>query len=166
MSIITHGYINYEGHYAVRTFTPLKVWFGKTEWHPEPQLLLTAYDHDRGALRDFAFDGFVNEPTKVTIAHKISGFNPNIVIKDEVIDWKERFIKLREALINYRHADAVVNPSGSSHGRPPAFKHNSPEMLTLRDAVKTLMDAMEIDLDEETSSSGNVPNSGQDEDKG
>jgi hypothetical protein len=48
------AYTNYRGETAVRAILPKSVWFGSTEWHPEPQWFLTAYDVDKGADRDFA----------------------------------------------------------------------------------------------------------------
>lgn len=54
----TLTYRNYRGEVSERTITPKHVWFGSTEWHPEPQWLLTAFDHDKGADRDFALNDF------------------------------------------------------------------------------------------------------------
>ena len=66
-------YTNYRREVSVRTITPRRVWFGSTEWHPEPQWLLTAFDHDKGAERDFALkdfgavpDGYALVPIKAT----------------------------------------------------------------------------------------------------
>ncbi|WP_185756009.1 hypothetical protein [Brucella anthropi] len=52
------AYTNYRGETSVRTITPQRLWHGSTEWHPEPQWLVTAYDHDKQAVRDFAFKDF------------------------------------------------------------------------------------------------------------
>lgn len=51
-------YTNYRGETSERTITPIRPWFGSTEWHPEPQWLLRAYDHGKGAERDFALKDF------------------------------------------------------------------------------------------------------------
>lgn len=52
---LVFGYTNWRGEYAVRKVIPLKVWYGGTEWHPEPQWLLKALDAEKGnAERDFA----------------------------------------------------------------------------------------------------------------
>lgn len=48
------GYTNWRGEYGRRRIIPLQVWFGATDWHPEPQWLLRAIDADRNAERDFA----------------------------------------------------------------------------------------------------------------
>lgn len=51
---ITMIYRNYRGEIAERTVTPLHIWWGTTDWHPEPGWLMTAFDHDKQADRDFA----------------------------------------------------------------------------------------------------------------
>ena len=55
-------YRNWRGEVSVRTITPRKLWYGATDWHPEPQWLLTAWDHDKDALRDFALQDFLGRP--------------------------------------------------------------------------------------------------------
>lgn len=42
-------YNDYRGRASIRTITPVVLEFGSTEWHPEPQWLLLAYDNDRRA---------------------------------------------------------------------------------------------------------------------
>ena len=51
---ITMTYRNYRGEVADRTVLPKRVWWGSTDWHPEPGWLMTAYDTEKGADRDFA----------------------------------------------------------------------------------------------------------------
>lgn len=52
------GYTNYRGEFAVRCIVPISFWYGSTDWHPDPQWLVKAYDADKGAERDFAFKDF------------------------------------------------------------------------------------------------------------
>lgn len=52
-------YRNWKGEVAERVITPLTVWHGSTEWHPEPQWFLRARDEKKGAVRDFALRDFV-----------------------------------------------------------------------------------------------------------
>jgi predicted DNA-binding transcriptional regulator YafY len=47
-------YTNHRGERATRTITPRGINWGSTEWHPEPQWLLLAWDHGKNAFRDFA----------------------------------------------------------------------------------------------------------------
>jgi len=47
-------YTNWRGETAQRSIIPRKLWFGKTEWHPKEQWLLTAFDIEKQAERDFA----------------------------------------------------------------------------------------------------------------
>ena len=51
---ITMTYRNWRGEVAQRTVRPVALWFGKTDWHPEPGWLLSAWDCDKGERRDFA----------------------------------------------------------------------------------------------------------------
>jgi hypothetical protein len=57
---VTLAYTNWRGETAQRTIVPQRVWFGSTDWHPEPQWLLTALDAEKGAERDFALKDFGN----------------------------------------------------------------------------------------------------------
>jgi predicted DNA-binding transcriptional regulator YafY len=51
---VTVLYTNHRNETARRRIQPLRIWFGSTEWHPEPQWLMSATDLDKGAVRDFA----------------------------------------------------------------------------------------------------------------
>lgn len=55
-------YRNWRGETALRTLTPRGIWHGVTDWHPEPQWLLSAFDHDKDAMRDFALADFLGAP--------------------------------------------------------------------------------------------------------
>lgn len=37
-----------------RRVLPIRIWYGSTDHHPEPQWFLHAFDIERGAVRDFA----------------------------------------------------------------------------------------------------------------
>lgn len=47
-------YTNWKGETSVRWFLPLELFWGSTEWHPEPQWLLRALDLDKNEERTFA----------------------------------------------------------------------------------------------------------------
>lgn len=47
-------YRNWRGEVAARTILPKRIWYGQTDWHPESQWLLEAYDLEREAERSFA----------------------------------------------------------------------------------------------------------------
>lgn len=51
---LSFDYVNWEGKRAVRTVKPIKLWFGKTKWHPKEGWLLKALDLDKNEERDFA----------------------------------------------------------------------------------------------------------------
>ena len=52
--IVNILYTNYRGETAIRKIIPNKIWYGKTDWHPENQWLLDALDVDKNAERSFA----------------------------------------------------------------------------------------------------------------
>lgn len=56
--IIKVWYTNYRGETSIRTITPKKLWLGETEYHEGRQFIMTAYDHDKQADRDFALKDF------------------------------------------------------------------------------------------------------------
>lgn len=66
------SYKNYRGEISTRRITPLKPWYGSTEWHPEPQWLLKAFDHDKGAERDFALADFGAPAVKLELIRTVS----------------------------------------------------------------------------------------------
>lgn len=47
-------YTNYRGETALRTVVPIRLHFGSTSWHPEPQWLMDATDVQKGEERTFA----------------------------------------------------------------------------------------------------------------
>jgi len=47
-------YKNYKGEITYRTIIPKSIKFMATEWHPEEQWILTAFDLDKNADRGFA----------------------------------------------------------------------------------------------------------------
>lgn len=55
-------YTNWRGETSERKIIPIGVWFGSTDWHPEPQWLLKAHDCEKGAQRDFALKDFGRLP--------------------------------------------------------------------------------------------------------
>lgn len=52
-------YTNWRGETAPRHLYPVKIWFGSTEWHTEPQWLVKASDLTTGNIRDFALKDMV-----------------------------------------------------------------------------------------------------------
>lgn len=57
-AVLIATYTNYRGETAVRRIIPKSVRYGSTEWHPEPQWLLLAWDDDKQADREFALKDF------------------------------------------------------------------------------------------------------------
>lgn len=52
--VVTIGYTNYRGETADRRIIPRSLRFASSEWHPQPQWLLDAFDVEKGAERSFA----------------------------------------------------------------------------------------------------------------
>lgn len=82
---ITLTYTNYRGETSERAITPIRPWFGSTEWHPEPQWLLRAYDHDKGAERDFALKDFGRQ--QPSAARELALVDALEVAKNELQAW-------------------------------------------------------------------------------
>ena len=51
---VTILYTNYRNETSERRILPRRIWFGKNEWHAEPQWLMDALDLDKDAERTFA----------------------------------------------------------------------------------------------------------------
>lgn len=51
---ITMTYRNYRGEVSKRTVKPVRIYWGSTDWHPEPGWLMEAWDYEKNASRDFA----------------------------------------------------------------------------------------------------------------
>jgi predicted DNA-binding transcriptional regulator YafY len=56
------AYMNWKGVIRERIIVPIKMWYGKTDWHPVPQYLLEALDVEDGKVKDFAMAGFDHWP--------------------------------------------------------------------------------------------------------
>lgn len=52
------AYTNWRGETRLRRLVFLRVYYGSTRWHPEPQWLLEAFDKEDGRVKDFALLGF------------------------------------------------------------------------------------------------------------
>lgn len=60
---IQFHYKNWRGETSIRTVVPIKIWYGRTEWHPLEQWFIKAIDVEKGEERDFALVDmiFLNE---------------------------------------------------------------------------------------------------------
>lgn len=52
-------YINYKGIKSTRNVIPMSLYFGSTEFHPENQWLMVAYDLDKHCERTFALKDII-----------------------------------------------------------------------------------------------------------
>ena len=47
-------YVNWQGEKNIRKVKPHRIWYGSTQWHPNPQWLLEATDIEKQEIRNFA----------------------------------------------------------------------------------------------------------------
>lgn len=47
-------YTNWKGEKRERSIIPIMLWYGSTEFHPKPQMLLQALDVEKNQVRDFS----------------------------------------------------------------------------------------------------------------
>ena len=52
--VVTIDYTNYKGERAPRHIVPMRVDYGKNQWHPKACYMLTAMDVDKNEIRAFA----------------------------------------------------------------------------------------------------------------
>jgi len=52
-------YKNWEGKVGTRKVGPIKIWHGRTKWHPKRQWFLKAIDLDKKEERDFALKDII-----------------------------------------------------------------------------------------------------------
>ena len=65
MSPLEFIYKNHAGETALRRVIPGRIWWGTTDYYPEAQWLLTAYDLDRQAERTFALTSIIQPPREI-----------------------------------------------------------------------------------------------------
>jgi predicted DNA-binding transcriptional regulator YafY len=58
--LLEFTYKNYKHEWSVRKVIPSMFYFGSNEWHPKPQWFLRAFDTEKGAMRDFAFNDIMS----------------------------------------------------------------------------------------------------------
>jgi hypothetical protein len=120
------GYTNWRGEFGQRRVQPLRLYFGSTEWHPEPQWLLEAMDSDKGEVRSFAFRdiaptpqpagmGFLAERLREMDAYLAEGFiacprcSEQIITSD--MDVRSDIAELIDALTGLPSGHVVIEQS-------------------------------------------------------
>lgn len=56
-------YRNWKGITSERNILPERIWWGSTEWHPEPQWMMRALDLDKSEIRNFAMQDVLSWST-------------------------------------------------------------------------------------------------------
>jgi predicted DNA-binding transcriptional regulator YafY len=70
-AVVEIVYTNYRGATDRRRILPSRLWFGCTEWHPQPQWLLDAWDLDKRALRSFALCDIAGWHARIEARHGV-----------------------------------------------------------------------------------------------
>lgn len=95
-------YTNWRGETARRTIIPIRMWWGETEWHPQEQWMLTAWDVEKEATRDFAWQDIKpvqNGATSAAVAAQRATPTPvDALVKaaypDQFLEIAERLIRM------------------------------------------------------------------------
>lgn len=102
-------YRNWRGEVATRRAIPQHVYFGATEWHPEPQWLMRAFDVDKGEVRDFAMRDMERaccESGSDCTCHEQDAYASTG--KVEPVAW-----------VNKSHLDSIIDRSGKVYWHAP-----------------------------------------------
>lgn len=81
--VVTIDYTNHRGERSVRLIYPYGLEFKSTEWHPDEQWILEAYDFEREAPRGFAW----------TSVHSVCGANKQSTIDTSIAKQLQRSIE-------------------------------------------------------------------------
>lgn len=112
---VTLTYTNWRGETAERTITPKRIWFGSTYWHPEPQWLLTAFDAEKQADRDFALRDFGQVPPPAAPTDNtalVDGLRPVAVFLSQMeeLDLRDAVLSVIAALASREAPPAAQEP--------------------------------------------------------
>lgn len=92
-------YTNHRGKTASRKIHPLGVWFGSTQWHPEKQWILDAYDVGKEAVRSFAMKDMVLPLNAVPLQKTVSELNgQRTAAQDRVGELAKESERLRDVI--------------------------------------------------------------------
>lgn len=100
---VTIDYTNHRGERAMRRIVPIRIFISSTEWHPETQWLLSAWDADRRADRAFAMANIHSWGSKIdeSLAHQLR------LSMERNARMTSRLFKFTSALIGTDRADLV-----------------------------------------------------------
>lgn len=96
-------YSNYRGEISTRQVEPIKLWFGKTEWHPIPQWFLKAFDLEKKATRDFAMKDIVTGP----ITNMPKTVKEHAIVQESLDKAKAEHERYNITHIEIKHEDAT-----------------------------------------------------------
>ncbi|WP_192798927.1 hypothetical protein [Brucella anthropi] len=119
-------YTNYRGETTERTITPKRIWYGISEWHPEPQWFVTAFDHVKNADRDFAVKDFGHlqsayarqqalEPDWLHIAKMAGKFGIRYQTNHEFVDFLKAIGAIQPATDHIADAGKLLKGDGGAN---------------------------------------------------
>ena len=157
---VTLTYTNWRGETAERTITPKRIWFGSTDWHPEPQWLLTAFDAEKQADRDFALKDFGQAlppavPTDNTALVEVLKDPPMVkhAIGRDTPDedaWRELMVKAAAALASREAPPAAPTDSTALVEAACETLMNTPLEPSLAGHVRLVVESIRAALSPET----------------
>ena len=84
-------YRNWRGEIAVRSVSPRSIYYGVTQWHPEPQWFMSAMDDERGSIRDFSMADIISTHRTLDDAQLALSLTPQ-TLDDAPINENDEFI--------------------------------------------------------------------------
>lgn len=84
---VTLIYTNWKGETGPRRIIPRRIWWGSTEWHPEPQWLITAFDMEKEAERDFALADFHGTEARALAAEAAAYRDAAVMAGRKLLQW-------------------------------------------------------------------------------
>jgi len=112
-------YTNYRGETARRCIIPIRMWWGKTEWHQEEQWMLTAWDVEKNAGRDFAWQDMRPVQNPATSAARIIA----AIDAPDVAELVEALRKVPSALNRAFAAGMEEREGGSARRQAKELEH-------------------------------------------
>lgn len=93
-------YRNWKGEVSERVITPLTVWHGSTEWHPDPQWFLRCKDEEKSVVRDFALRDFIGKGVTRTALDNLTWKMLMELWRKNITSPGETYWMVTDALVN------------------------------------------------------------------
>ncbi len=120
---LSFWYKNYRGELSERVAIPIRIYHGATEWHPEPQWLLEAWDMEKDAVRAFAMSDMQAPPPspEAISPPAIEQIIAVLEAEQKRLDEEDYLMDTRDCIATIREKFAVA-PAISPPDAPPECK--------------------------------------------